>query len=116
MESPVKRAVEPGLCRACIVFAPSSKSPAYELQVRLLQEEHEYFEATGIRLIRVLAKGQSVDGDTGMTKAEADLLRAYHDVSPDEFAVVLLDANGKEVQRYDAPLRIETIQECFEVN
>lgn len=113
-QSPQTKAA--GTCLACIVFAPSHKSPAYEQQVRLLQEDAAYFRQSGVRLLKVLASGQSVDGEVGLTHAEAEFLRVLCGVHSEQFAVVLHDAQGNEIGRYSAPLRIETIRECYEVS
>lgn len=95
---------------AILVFAPSERSPAYEGQAGLLQEER-IAERAGAHLAYVFCDGDSyVDGEK-MDRASAEELRTQFDVGDDSFLIVLIGQDGIEKRRDDAPLQPAVILE-----
>ncbi len=95
--------------RRLIVFAPSVKSPNYEMQMQVLDAEREAFAARAVQLIVVLYKGKSQAGDEALDEAEAARLRQQFSIDSEDFLVVLLGPDGTERARYDAPVQAEVI-------
>lgn len=93
-----------------LIFAPSERSPAYEGQARLLQEER-IAERAGAHLAYVFCDGDSYVDNDKMDRASAEVLRTEFDVGDDDFLIVLIGHDGVEKRRDDAPLQPAVILE-----
>ncbi|MEX0747316.1 MAG: DUF4174 domain-containing protein [Rhodothermales bacterium] len=98
---------------AILIFAPSEKSPAFENQISLLRKEKMVDEGM-IHVVQVLHEGACYADEEKLNEAEANGLRARYEVDEDEFTVVLVGKDGREVYRGDAPVQpdflLETLQ------
>ena len=92
-----------------LIFAPSERAPAYEAQVRLLDEDLEAVETSNVLLVSVLTQGESRIGERRIEPDEATRLQEALSVEPDEFKIVVLGPDGSIVRRDDAPLRITAL-------
>jgi len=93
-----------------LLFAPSDRSPAYENQIALLQEEAVLAPA-GVMLARIFTNGDSYLDDVKLEPASADQLRTQCHVDDDMFLIVLIGRDGTEKRRDDAPLQPAVILE-----
>ena len=110
-------AFDPGTYRGeaalVLVLAPSERSPAFETQMDLLAEAADDLRRRGVVVARLLFEGVSRVGDRRIDEASARALRARYDVGDDDFRLVLLDVDGREVRRDDAPLQPEAILDAL---
>ncbi len=86
-----------------LLFAPSDRSPSYENQLALLEEE-DVADRLNAAMVIVLCKGTSMVNGEGIDEPSADELRASFGVEAEDFLVVLIGADGKERHRDDTPL------------
>lgn len=92
------------------IFAPSERSPSFESQLSLIEEEQVARRARAMLAI-VLDEGTStIDGDR-LDEPSADELRTTFGVGPDDFLIILVGADGRERHRDDAPLQPAVIVE-----
>ncbi len=93
-----------------LVFAPSERSPAYENQARLLQEDR-IAERGRAHIAYVFCDGDSYLNGEKLDRSSAEQLRAEFDVGDDDFLIVLIGHDGIEKRRDDAPLQTAVILE-----
>lgn len=93
-----------------LLFAPSDRSPAYENQVALLEEESGLAQA-GVMLARIFTDGDSYLDDRKLEPASVDQLRSQFHIDDDMFLLVLIGRDGAEKMRDDAPLQPAVIFE-----
>lgn len=93
-----------------LIFAPSERSPSYENQIALLEEEDVASRMNATMLIVLNEGASTVDGER-IDEPSADELRTSFGVEADEFLVVLIGADGKERHRDDAPLQTAAIMD-----
>lgn len=93
-----------------LIFAGSDRSPAYENQMALLEEESILQQADAL-LARVFAEGESYVQDERLDAASAEQLRMEFGVEDDDFLIVLIGQDGEERRRDDAPLQPSVIIE-----
>lgn len=93
-----------------LLFAPSDRSPAFENQMALLEEEAN-LEAAGVLVARIFSEGDSyVDGDK-LEPSSAEQIRSQYHIEDDTFLIVLIGRDGSEKRRDDAPLQPAVILE-----
>lgn len=91
------------LVRPLLIFAPTRDDPQLEAQVHTLDENVR--QTRDLYLLPVGVPFQS-DPPTAakFTEAEARSLRQQFQIAPTEFAVILLDDQGRELYRSAKPL------------
>ena len=96
--------------RYLILFAPSTKSPAFEMQMRLIGDEAEFSKRHGVSVVCILGAGRSRMGKRDLSPEDARSLRQqFHGPASDQFLAVLCEADGREVRRFDAPVQPEAM-------
>lgn len=93
-----------------LIFAPSERSPAYEAQAGLLQQERIAERGSAV-VAHVFCDGDSYLNQEKLDQASADQLRAEYEVGDDDFLIVLIGHDGIEKRRDDAPLQPAVILE-----
>lgn len=93
-----------------LLFASSDRSPAFENQIALLEEE-PILRQTDALLGRILNEGESYIRDERLDDASVAQLRAHIGVEDDDFLIVLFGRDGEEKRRDDAPLQPGVILE-----
>jgi hypothetical protein len=97
--------------RLLYVFAPSEEHPDLLAQRQMTDGFADGIRDRDLLFITVLERGESrVDG-TAMDAASAGRLRSLHDVTPGEFAVILVGKDGTEKRRSDRPVSPEALFE-----
>ena len=90
--------------RLILIFAPSVKSPAYEMQMELFEGETAGLAERDILIIKGLNEGTSSVGEKPLDQAATQTLYNQFDVTPDQFRVILIGKDGTEKRRDDAPV------------
>lgn len=93
-----------------LLFASSDRSPAYENQMALLEEEG-LLEQSGVLIARILADGDSYLQNEKMDSSSAERLLSRFNVQDQDFLIVLIGRDGTEKRRDDAPLQPGVILE-----
>lgn len=93
-----------------LIFAPSERSPAYEAQAGLLQEE-KIAERGHAQVAHIFCDGDSYLNQEKLDRASAEQLRADFEIGDDDFLIVLIGHDGSEKRRDDAPLQPAVILE-----
>lgn len=93
-----------GQHRVLLIFAPSERAPAFEMQRDLLRGDAEGMEARDLLLVTVLHAGGSRAGDRSLSPDDGQALRERFGVGPDDFALILIGKDGTEKRRDDAPV------------
>jgi hypothetical protein len=93
-----------------LLFAPSDRSPAYENQVVLLEEESN-LETAGVLVARIFSEGDSYLDGTKLEPSSVEQIRSQFQIDDDTFLIVLIGRDGSEKQRDDAPLQPAVILE-----
>lgn len=101
-----------GIRPVMLLFAPSERSPAYENQMSLLSDDGMLEELDAL-LVRIFAEGTSYVGRDRMDDASVETLRTGYQVGDDEFLIVFVDRDGRELHRSDAPVQASVILERF---
>lgn len=102
----------PGAGPVVLLFAPSERSPAFENQITLLSEDN-IVRALDAVLVKVFAEGSSYVRSERLDEASAEELRTSYGVGDDDFLIVFLGTDGKELHRSDAPVQASMIMERF---
>lgn len=88
-----------------LLVAPSEKSPSYDNQMRLLDEERDAMEARGLTLVQLFLDGEAYVAERRMAPEAAARLRERHGGSDDTFRVLLCGPGGVVLAGYDSPVR-----------
>ena len=91
-----------------LIFAPSDRSPAFENQISLLQDD---VSEDLIFVVQVLVEGACYAGKGKLDEPSARELRQQYAIGDDDFAVVMLDKEGRERYRGDAPVQPEFLHD-----
>ena len=89
--------------RLLLVFAPDRANPAYQSQLRLLEQQQAELVDRNLLVIQVLAAGESVAAGQSINPATAAQLRQQFDVQPDQFCLILVGKDGTEKRRDAQP-------------
>lgn len=87
-----------------LVFAPSERSPAYENQITLLEQD-DLARRANAAIVLVLDEGSSTADGSRLDASSEDELRTSFGVDAGDFLVVLIGRDGKERHRDDTPLQ-----------
>jgi hypothetical protein len=99
-----------------LLFAPSLRSPAYEKQMMLLNDELEALREHGVVVAQVFTEGESSIDRRPLTDAETERLRSECGVPADAgFHLVFVNRSGEEVRRDRAPVQMWTLYEAIGV-
>lgn len=93
-----------------LLFAPSERSPAYENQIILFEEE-ALLDRLDAAFVVAFSEGSSQANGEQIDATSADELRTAFGVEGDDFMIVLIGADGKERHRDDSPLQPAVIIE-----
>ena len=93
-----------------LIFAPSERSPAYEAQAGLLQQER-IAERGGAQVAHIFCDGDSYLNQEKLDRSSAERLRSEFEVGDDDFLIVMIGHDGTEKRRDDAPLQPAVILE-----
>ncbi|XGW00378.1 MAG: DUF4174 domain-containing protein [Leptolyngbya sp. BL-A-14] len=95
--------------RLVLIFAPTKRSSTYQQQKQLWQAHLAGMQERDLKLVEVLAAGESrVDGHP-MTIAAAERLRKQFGIDSEAFAVLLIGKDGTEKQRDKVPVEPEVL-------
>ena len=95
--------------RLLLVFAPSTRSPAYEKQMTLFETATEELAERDLLFVYVLLEGQSRAGDEPISDDDAARLRQQFGVGEAQFRLILVGKDGAEKRRDEAPVQPEAI-------
>jgi hypothetical protein len=87
-----------------LVFAPSDRSPSFENQVTLFEEDEALHRANPA-MVFVLDEGTSTADGSHLDASSSDELRTSFGVDADAFLVVLIGRDGSVRHRDDTPLQ-----------
>ena len=90
---------------AVLVLAASERAPAYEAQMRILEEQADEFHARGVVVMCVFQEGECSIGSERMDEALASSLRERYLAPDEDFQIVVLGPGGRVVRSDDAPLQ-----------
>ena len=92
--------------RLVLLFAPSTKSPAYEQQMRLFEvADQAELADRDLLVVHLLSQGQSRADNQPVRAQDAQTLRTRFDVASDAFAALLIGKDGTEKRRGVAPVQ-----------
>lgn len=104
-----------GTHRLFLMFAPSQKIPALETQQRQFMGAEEAVAARRLLVGQMLLEGACTIAGRKLTQEEAAAWREHLAVYPEHhFCVVLLDQDGTELRRDDAPLKLDSILKAID--
>lgn len=93
-----------------LLFAPSERSPAFENQISLISDDEVVHNLNAV-LVQVFAEGTSYVRSERLDDASVEELRTTFGVDDDDFLIVFLGADGRELHRSDAPVQASMIIE-----
>ncbi|HMB91396.1 MAG TPA: DUF4174 domain-containing protein [Rhodothermales bacterium] len=115
MTAPAPLAPYIGTHRLFLMFAPSQKIPALETQQRQFIGAEEATKARRLLVGQILSEGACTIAGRKLDQAEAAAWRKYLAIHPEHhFCVILLDEDGTELRRDDAPLKLESILKAID--
>lgn len=88
-----------------LVLAASERAPAYEAQMRVLEEQADEFSANGILIGCVLLEGESHIGSERIDREEASEILDRYFTDEEDFQIIVLSEGGEVVRSDDAPLQ-----------
>lgn len=92
-----------------LVFAPSARSPTYEMQMELLQAMEERLRAAELLVVHLLAEGESYLNDRRIDPASVRRLQEQYGVGPDDFRLVAVDREGRDKAWADTAVKPEAV-------
>lgn len=95
-----------------LLFAPSERSPAYENQISLLSDDDVVRDLDAV-LVQIFEEGTSYVRSERLDETSAEELRTAFRIEDNDFLIVFLGKNGKEMHRSDAPVQASLIIERF---
>jgi hypothetical protein len=90
--------------RVVLLFAPSEQTPAYQQQMRQWQSAAEGMRDRDLKLVEVIANGQSRADGQPIAAASAEQLRGQFGVAATDCIVILIGKDGGEKRREQAPV------------
>lgn len=90
--------------RILLVFAPSTASSHYRQQMHVWQTNSAGTDDRDLKLVQILATGESQVDGRSISSASADRLRQQFGITPEECAVILVGKDGTEKQRSQTPI------------
>ena len=95
--------------RVLLVFAPSSRSEAYQQQMQLFAQHKPGFSDRDLVLVRVLTEGTSSAVGQPIDEASATRLRDRFGVGKGDFRVILVGKDGGTKRRDSNPVQASAI-------
>jgi hypothetical protein len=95
--------------RILLVFAPSTDSPQYRQQMQAWQVDVAGTDDRNLKLVQILATGESQVDGRSLGSASAERLRQQFGITPEEFAVILVGKDGTEKQRSQTPIDLAAL-------
>lgn len=95
--------------RLLLVFAPTVEDTAYETQIALFAADSAALADRDLLLGHIFADGSSRIGEQVLTTADAKRLRQRFEVTPNQFAAILVGKDGTEKRRDEAPVKPDVI-------
>ncbi|MBD3885964.1 DUF4174 domain-containing protein [Leptolyngbya sp. PL-A3] len=90
--------------RILLVFAPSINSSQYRQQMRAWQADVAGTSDRDLKLVQILGTGESQVDGRSLSSASVEKLRRQFEITPEEFAVILVGKDGTEKQRSQTPI------------
>jgi hypothetical protein len=90
--------------RVVLLFAPSEQTPAYQQQMQEWQSAAEETRDRDLKLVEVIADGQSRADGQPIATASAEQLRSQFGVAAADCVVILIGKDGTEKRREQAPI------------
>ena len=90
--------------RVLLIFAPSERSPVYQQQIQQWKAHLEGIRERDLKLVEVLATGESQADGQPITPAAAERLRQQFKVKTQDFLVILVGKDGTEKRRNQTPV------------
>jgi len=95
--------------RLVLLFAPSQSSTAYQQQIKTWQAHRVGVSDRDLKLVEVLATGESrVDGQP-ITATSAESLRQQYKIAVNDFVVILVGKDGTAKQRSRTPFDLTVL-------
>ena len=113
-EKPIESRKEVGR-PTVLILAASERAPAYEAQIRVIEEQADEFDAHGILVGCVLQEGESRLGSVRLEPEEAEEIRRRYAGLDEAFQIVVLNESGDVLRSDDAPLQGEAILRALNV-
>ncbi len=95
--------------RILLVFAPSTDSSHYRQQMQAWQADAVGTGDRDLKLVQILATGESQVDGRSLSSASAERLRQQFRIPPEEFAVILVGKDGTEKQRSHTPIDLAAL-------
>lgn len=95
--------------RILLVFAPSIDSSQYRQQMQAWQADVAGADDRDLKLVQILATGESQVDGRSLNSASAERLRQQFGFTPEEFAVMLVGKDGTEKQRSQTPIDLAVL-------
>lgn len=92
-----------------LVFAPSSRGPAYVAQQQTFALADDTHREQLPRIVEVFTEGESRDDADVLPEDVVQKLCDHFEIREDEFRLLVVDDSGAIVRDYDAPAKIEAI-------
>ena len=89
--------------RILLIFAPSTSSANYRQQMQAWQTNAAGTQDRDLKLVQILGTGESQVDEQPISPESAERLRQQFELTPDEFAVILVGKDGTEKQRSQTP-------------
>lgn len=84
-----------------LVFAGGPDVPEYERLKAAWRENRNAMQQQNVVLVESLLKGQSPEAGKTLDEGESQVLRSRYGLVPSQFKVVLVDAQGKEIEEWE---------------
>jgi hypothetical protein len=84
-----------------LVFAGGPDVPEYERLKAAWRENRNAMQQQKVVLVESLLKGKSPEASKTLDEGESQVLRSRYGVVPSQFKVVLVDAQGKEIEEWE---------------
>ncbi|MBD1870505.1 DUF4174 domain-containing protein [Cyanobacteria bacterium FACHB-471] len=95
--------------RILLVFAPSIGSSDYQQQMQAWQADVAGTDERDLKLVQVWETGESQVNGQPISSASVERLRQQFEITPEEFAVILVGKDGTEKQRSQTPIDLAVL-------
>jgi hypothetical protein len=84
-----------------LVFAGGPDVPEYERLKTAWRDNRDAMQQQNVALVESLLKGKSPEASKTLEEGESQVLRSRYGIQPSQFKVVLVDAQGKEIEEWE---------------
>lgn len=95
--------------RILLIFAPSTDSSDYRQQMQIWQADAAGTDDRDLKLVQILRTGESQVAGRSISSASAERLRKQFEITPEQFAVILVGKDGTEKQRSETPIDLAAL-------